>query len=145
MTGDSMKWDKTGKLGSGSISQYQHSASFLGDGILGDQLSCLQGKIQDEVATDASWGRNPLLKVWKKSPFINRHRMFFHWHTLIVMPFYFFLFESLTFAWIPLSGFQSTGSIFLFYAPNFCLDRHFGFPVHRDALYCLSHLFRFFA
>jgi len=54
-----------------------------------------------------------------------------------------FLKKSLTFAWTTLSGFQSTGSIFLFYAPNFCLDRPFGFSVHRDALYCLSRLFRF--
>ncbi|AES70999.1 transmembrane protein, putative [Medicago truncatula] len=49
--------------------------------------------------------------------------------------------KSLTFAWTALSGFQSTGSIFLFCAPNFCLDRPFGFSVHRDALYCLSCLF----
>ena len=33
--------------------------------------------------------------------------------------------KSLTFSWISLSGFQSTGIIFLLYAPNFCLDRPF--------------------
>jgi len=86
-----------------------------------------------------------LWKAWKKSPFVSRHGMFFRWNTSVVVPFLyvflFVLFESLTFAWIALSGFQSTGSIFLFYAPNFCLDRPFGFSVHRDALYCLSRLF----
>jgi len=37
-----MKRDKTGKLGSGPTSQYQHSASFLGDGIISNW--CLLGR-----------------------------------------------------------------------------------------------------
>jgi len=49
-----MKRDKTGKLGSGPTLQYQHSTSFLGDGIIGDQLSCLRGKTRHKVTTDAS-------------------------------------------------------------------------------------------
>jgi len=56
MIGDSMKRDKTGKLGSGPTLQYKHSASFLGDGIIGDQLSYLRGKTRHKVTTDASWG-----------------------------------------------------------------------------------------
>jgi len=57
--------------------------------------------------------------------------------------FVFFIWRSLTFSWTALSGFQSIGNIFLFYARNFCLDRPFRFSVHWDALYCLSRLFRF--
>ena len=51
--------------------------------------------------------------------------------------------KSLTFVWITLSGFQSTGIIFLLYAPNFFLDRPLGFSIHRDAPFCLSLPFRF--
>ena len=31
----------------------------------------------------------------------------------------------------------------IFYVSNFCMYRPFGFSVHRDALFCLSCLFRF--
>ena len=58
--------------------------------------------------------------------------------------FVFCLGKSLTFAWTALSGFQSTGNVF-FCAPNFCLDRPFGFSVHRGAHFCLSRPFRFSA
>src|SRR3954469_22033137 len=51
--------------------------------------------------------------------------------------------ESLTFSWTALSGFQSTGYFILFYVSNFCLDRPFGFSIHRDALFCLSRPFGF--
>ena len=50
--------------------------------------------------------------------------------------------KSLIFSWIALSGFQSTGIIFLLYAPNFFLDCPLGFPIHRDAPFFLSRLFR---
>jgi len=83
-------------------------------------------------------------KVWEKSPFVNGRRAFFPRHALVVI-LCFCLWKSLTFSWTALSGFKSTGSIFLFCVPNFCLDRPFGFSVHRDALYCLSRLFRFSA
>ena len=84
-------------------------------------------------------------KVWKKSSFVDQCRVFLHWcaSTIMLFLFYYFFEKSLTFAWIALSGFQFTGSMFLFYAPNFCLDRPFGISVHRDALFCLSRLFRF--
>ena len=68
-------------------------------------------------------------------------------------------FNSLTFAWIALSGFRSTGKPFLpkspfrvfnlpgvqifLFIPNFCLDRPFRFSAYRDALFCLSRPFRF--
>ena len=54
-----------------------------------------------------------------------------------------FFWRSLTFAWIALSGFQSTGNIFL-YAPNFCLDCPFEFSIHRDAHFRLKPPFRVF-
>ena len=40
-------------------------------------------------------------------------------------------------------GFRPIRINIFFYVSNFCLDRPFGFSVHRDALFCLSHLFRF--
>jgi len=107
----------------------------------------------DEVKPGIRWQLMSLgdkahywLKVWKKSSFVDQRRVFLHWCASAVMLFvsFFLLFwKSLTFAWTALSGFQSTGSMFLFYAPNFCLDRPFGFSVHQGALYCLSRLFRF--
>ena len=69
-------------------------------------------------------------------------------------------FNSLTFAWIALSGFRSTGkplfaqaalsgfrlagcTDFFVFIPNFCLNRPFGFSVHRDAHFCPSRPFGF--
>jgi len=54
---DSMRWDKTGKMGSGPTSKYQHSSSFLEDDIIRDAIELFMGKIQYEVAIDASWGK----------------------------------------------------------------------------------------
>jgi len=53
-------------------------------------------------------------KVWKKSPFVDQRRVFLHWRASAVMLFLSLFWKSLTFAWIALSGFQSTGSVFLF-------------------------------
>jgi len=61
---------------------------------------------------------------------------------IVIASFLFFL--SLTFAWTALSGFQSTGNVLFFYAPNFCLDRPFGFSVHRGAQSCLRSPSRVF-
>ena len=69
-------------------------------------------------------------------------------------------FNSLTFAWTALSGFRSTGkpffaqvalsgfqlagcTIFFVFIPNFCLNRPFGFSIHRDAHFCPSRPFGF--
>ena len=69
-------------------------------------------------------------------------------------------FNSLTFSWTALLGFQSTGKplfsqvalsgfqlvgcTYIFYfIPNFCLNRPFGFSIHRDAYFCPSRPFGF--
>ena len=60
-------------------------------------------------------------------------------------------FNSLTFAWTALSGFRSIGKPFFaqvalsgfqlsgytdfLFIPNFCLNRPFGFSIHRDTLF----------
>jgi len=140
---DSKKWDKTCRMGGGLTSQYKHSANFLGDDIIVNKSRYWWCKTWHKVAIDASWKDSPLLsKVWKKSPFVNRHRVFFPRHASAVMFFVVFFFKSLTFAWIAYAGFQSTRNIFL-YAPNFFLDHPFRFSVHRDAQFFLSRLFRF--
>jgi len=138
---NSMKRDKTSKMWGELTLQYKHSANFLGDDVIVNKSSHWRGKpgtkYRSMLPRDKAhcWP-----KVWKKSPFVDQRRVFLHWRTSAVMLFFE---KSLTFAWNALSGFQSTGSIFLFYAPNFCLDRPFGFSVHQDALYCLCRLFRF--
>jgi len=53
-------------------------------------------------------------KVWKKSSFVDQCRVFLHWCASAVMLFLSLFWKSLTFAWIALSSFQSTGSVFLF-------------------------------
>jgi len=53
---NSMKRDKTGKMGGGLTSQYKHSANFLGDDIIVNKSSRWQGKTRYKVATDVSWG-----------------------------------------------------------------------------------------
>src|SRR6266487_3684807 len=93
-------------------------------------------------------GKAHWTEVWQKSPFCTLKPNISSWscfngHAIVFVLFLFFL-KSLTFAWIVLSGFQSTGNIFLFcFAPNFCLDRPFGFSIHRDAHFCLSRPFGF--
>ena len=69
-------------------------------------------------------------------------------------------FNSLTFAWTSLSGFRSTGkpffaqvalsgfqlagcTTFFCFIPNFCLNRPFGFSIHRDAHFYPSRPFGF--
>ena len=69
-------------------------------------------------------------------------------------------FNSLTFAWtalsgfrftrkplfaqVSLSGFQLAGcTYFLLFIPNFCLNRPFGFSIHRDAHFFPSRPFGF--
>jgi len=144
---NSMKRDKTCKMGGGVTSQYQHSANFLRDDIIVNKSSRWRGKTWYKVATDVSWGQSPMLTQNLEVVAICRPtrtvpplaRLSSHAFCFV----FFFFWKSLTFAWTALSGFRSTGSIFLFYAPNFCLDHPFGFSVHRGALYCLSRLFRF--
>jgi len=50
-----MKRDKTSKMGGGVISQYKHSANFLGDDIIVDKLSRWRVKTQYKVTIDVSW------------------------------------------------------------------------------------------
>jgi len=71
----------------------------------------------DGVKPDTRWQLMPLgetthcrTKVWEKSPFVNGNRVFFPRHALTVV----FLF------------------LFFLKNPNFCLDRAFGFSVHRE-------------
>jgi len=105
---DSIRRDKTCRIGGRLTSQYKHSANFLGDGIIVNKLSHWRCKTWHKVAH--GWS-----KVWKKSPFVNRRRVFFPRRASVVM----FFLRSLNFAWTALSGFQSTGSIFLFFCPLF--------------------------
>src|SRR6266487_3939665 len=96
----------------------------------------------------ASWGKVCRSEVWQKSPFCTLKPNIFSWscfNSHVFCFFFLFFLKSLTFAWTALSGFQSTGNIFLFFCftPNFCLDRPFGFSIHRDAHFCLSRPFGF--
>jgi len=50
-----MRRDMTCKMGGRLTSQYKHSTNFLGDYIIVNKSS------HRKVATDASWGENPLL------------------------------------------------------------------------------------
>jgi len=124
-----------------------------------------------EVAINQSIGKSrhlikPLIKLpligikpinqtlWQKSPSLNQYEVYSSIRpTWTVMPLsssifcivvcLFFFLKSLTFAWIALSGFQSTGNIF-FVSPNFCLDRPFRFSIHQDAHFWLKPPFRVF-
>ena len=66
-------------------------------------------------------------------------------------------FINLIFAWTALSGFRLIEALILawvaynlselfhihFFVPNFCLDRPFGFSIHREAHFCLGRPFGF--
>ena len=53
-------------MGSGPTSQYNHSATFIGDNIIGDESSLCGGNAQYDVSVDgvvdSSWGENPSIK-----------------------------------------------------------------------------------
>jgi len=44
-----MRQGRTGKMGSGLISQYKHSENFIGDGIIGDRSSHKSSKARHKV------------------------------------------------------------------------------------------------
>jgi len=148
MTGDSMEQDRMCKIGGGLTAHYKHSANFLGIDVIMNRSGLWRYETWHLVAADAPWETSSLsieglgevaICKWAQSVLPSAC---FSSRSLFL---FFVCKKSLTFAWTALSGFQSTGSIFLFCAPNFCLDCPFGFSVHRDALYCLSRLFRFSA
>ena len=84
------------------------------------------------------------LKVWEKSPFVNGSRVFFPRYASAVIVLFLFV-KIPNFCLDRPFGFSVHREYIPFCAPNFCLDRPFGFSVHRDAHFCLSRLFRFSA
>jgi len=141
--------DRTCKIGGGLTAQYKHSANFLRVDIIVNKSGPWWHETWHAMAADAPWEASSLLIEglgevaickWEQSVLPSAC---FSSHSLFL--FFRLFWKSLIFAWTALSGFQSTGNVFLFCAPNFFLDRPFGCSVHRDALYCLSRIFRFSA
>jgi hypothetical protein len=138
-----MKRGRTGKMGGRLTSQYKHSANFLGDDTIVNKSSRWWCKTRHKVATDEYKLMNLEEKAHCRTKNLEEaaickptqsalYLACFNSHFFCI----YFFWKSLTFAWTTLSGFQSNGNIFLFYAPNFCLDRPFGFfsPPGRSLL-----------
>ena len=85
-------------------------------------------------------------KIWEP-PFVNGRRVFFPRHAFaVVLCFCFSLWKIPNFCLDRPFGFSVHREYIPFFcALNFCLHRPFGFSVHRGALCCLSRLIRFSA
>jgi len=110
MTGDSMEQHKTCKIEGGLTAQYKHSANFVGVDIIVNKSGHWRYETWHTVAADAPWEASSLLIESLGEVAICK------WEPSV----------------IPSACF-SNHSLFLFLKiPNFCLDRPFGFSVHRE-------------
>ena len=111
---NSMRQNTIGKMGGGLSSQYKHSTNFLADDIIVNKSSRGRGKTRYKVATDVSWGWSSLLTQSLEEIAICRPA------------------QSVP----PLARFSSHAFLFYFVLkiPNFCLDRPFGFSIHRECV-----------
>jgi hypothetical protein len=116
MTCDSMKRDKISRMGGGLTSQYKHSANFLGDDIIVNKSSRWRCKTWHKVAADAPGDKaHSLTKSLEEVSICKSARSAFPLACFNSHVFFFFLYI-----------------FFVLKIPNFCLDRPFGFSVHRE-------------
>jgi len=113
MTSDSMEQDRTCKVGGELTTQYKHSANFLGVDIIVDKSGNWRYETWHTVAADAPWEASSLSNESLGEIAICK------WEQSV----------------LPSACFSSCLS-FLFFLkiPNVCLDRPFGFLVHRECI-----------
>jgi len=92
---------------SGPASQYKYLVTLNGDNITGEDSNIVRVKSYNQNIAGVRPNRS---KLKQKSPFVDQRRVLLHWRASAVMLFVLFFLK----------------------IPNFCLDRPFGFSIHRE-------------